>query len=258
MNLELKDKVVIVTGGASGIGKGIVGALLKEGAAPCILDRDGGDVNTYADDLGSSTEKIISLAVELTDETSCRNAIETIVKKTGRIDALVNNAGTNDGVGLEKGSIPQFYGSLNNNVGHYFLMAKLCLPFLKVSKGTIVNIISKIYTTGQGGTSGYAAANGARASLTQDWAQELEKHRVSVYGVSVAECWTPQYKKWISQKDSPEEALKLINSKIPLENRMTTTVELADMTVFLLSRKSGVNSGQIVFVDGGYVHLDGG
>jgi NAD(P)-dependent dehydrogenase (short-subunit alcohol dehydrogenase family) len=256
MDLELKGKVVIVTGGASGIGKGITDALLEEGAIPCILDRDAEAINSYIEGLGLQKEKVITANVELTDETSCQKAIKDIVKDTGRIDALVNNAGTNDGVGLEHGYISQFYKSLDNNVGHYYLMAKICLPFLKLSKGSIVNIISKIHSTGQGGTSGYAAANGARVSLTEDWAQELKKHQISVYGVSVAECWTPQYKDWISKNDSPQKVLQKINSKIPLENRMTTTVELADMTLFLLSNKSGISSGQVIFVDGGYVHLD--
>lgn len=256
MDLGLKDKVVVVTGGASGIGKGILLALIEEGAVPCILDRNDTAINACMDELGTLGEKVIPLKVELTNEESCKKAIKDILNRTGKIDALVNNAGTNDGVGLEHGSPLKFYGSLENNVGHYYLMTHLCLPFLKESKGSIVNIVSKTYTTGQGGTSGYAAANGARVSLTEHWAREFEEYGISVHAVVVAECWTPQYESWISKRDNPQEALQDINSKIPLENRMTTVEELADTTLFLLSNKSSISSGQAIFIDGGYVHLD--
>ncbi|KAB7530399.1 SDR family oxidoreductase [Flagellimonas olearia] len=256
MDLGLRNKVVIVTGGASGIGKGILLGLIEEGAVPCILDRNDTSINSCIYELGELGQKVIAFNMELTDEKSCKNVIKDIIRIKGKIDGLINNAGTNDGVGLEHGSLPKFFNSLENNVGHYHLMAKTCLPFLKKSKGSIINIVSKTYTTGQGGTSGYAAANGARVSLTEEWGHELRGYEISTYAIVVAECWTPQYKSWISKRENPEKILRTINSRIPMENRMTTTTELADMTLFLLSKKSGIISGQTIFVDGGYVHLD--
>ena len=132
----------------------------------------------------------------------------------------------------------------------------MVLPFLKISKGAIVNIGSKTSVTGQGGTSGYAAANGARNALTREWAVELLPYSIRVNTVIVAECYTPLYEKWISTFDNPQEKLEGITKNIPLENRMTTAEEIANTVAFLLSRKSSHTTGQLLFVDGGYTHLD--
>ena len=174
----------------------------------------------------------------------------------GRIDGLINNAGVNDGVGLESGSYEAFMASLHKNIVHYYLMAHHALPELKKSKGAIVNITSKTAETGQGNTSAYAAANGGRNALTREWAVELLKYGIRVNAVVVAECYTPLYERWINSLPNGQEKLQEITSKIPLGNRMTTAEEIANMTVFLLSERSSHTTGQIIHVDGGYVHLD--
>jgi L-fucose dehydrogenase len=174
----------------------------------------------------------------------------------GRIEGLVNNAGVNDGVGLESGNYEKFMQSIHSNLVHYYLMAQHTLPSLIKSKGAIVNISSKTAETGQGNTSAYAASNGGRNALTREWAVELLKYKIRVNAVIVAECFTPLYKHWISTFPNPEEKLKEITGNIPLENRMTTEEEIANMVVFLLSDVSSHTTGQLIHVDGGYVHLD--
>ena len=256
MDLGLKDKVIIVTGGAKGIGEGIAHVLAAEGAYVVVVGRNAGDNQKTVDAITSSGGKAFGVEAELTRPEECEKAIKATVEQFGRIDGLVNNAGVNDGVGLEHGSYEKFIESLHRNVVHYYLMAHYALPELKKSKGSIVNITSKTAETGQGGTSAYAAANGGRNALTREWAVELLKYGIRVNAVVVAECYTPLYDKWIKTLPNPEEKLKEITSKIPLENRMTTAEEIANMTVFLLSQKSSHTTGQIIHVDGGYVHLD--
>jgi L-fucose dehydrogenase len=168
----------------------------------------------------------------------------------------VNNAGVNDGVGLENGSYEGFIASLHKNLVHYYLLAHHCLPWLKQSKGAIVNIGSKTAETGQGGTSAYAASNGARNALTREWAVELLPYSIRVNAVIVAECFTPLYAKWIETFDHPQEKLAEITKRIPLEKRMTNAEEIANMVAFLLSEKSSHTTGQLIYVDGGYTHLD--
>jgi L-fucose dehydrogenase len=196
------------------------------------------------------------LVAELTRPDECENAVHGVLKKFSRIDGLVNNAGVNDGVGLEHGDYQRFMESLHKNVVHYYLMAHHALPELIKSKGAIVNITSKTAETGQGNTSAYAAANGGRNALTREWAVELLKYGIRVNAVVVAECYTPLYERWLNTLANPEEKLKEITAKIPLENRMTTAEEIAAMVAFLLSGRSSHTTGQIIHVDGGYVHLD--
>jgi L-fucose dehydrogenase len=195
---------------------------------------------------------------ELTVPEQCEAAVKSIAEKFGRIEGLVNNAGVNDGVGLETGNYENFMASLHKNLVHYYLMAHHALPWLKQSKGAIVNISSKTAETGQGNTSAYAASNGGRNALTREWAVELLPYSIRVNAVVVAESMTPLYEKWLQTFDNPEERLKQITQKIPFEKRMTTTEEIANTVAFLLSAKSSHTTGQLIYVDGGYVHLDRG
>jgi L-fucose dehydrogenase len=256
MDLNLKDKIIIVTGGAKGIGEGIVKVLASEGAIPVIVGRNEEDNQRLLKSLESSGLKAFQTVAELTNPNDSEKAIKAVLKEFGRIDGLVNNAGVNDGVGLESGDYQRFMESLHKNVVHYYLMAHYALQALKLSKGSIVNITSKTAETGQGGTSAYAAANGGRNALTREWAVELLKYGIRVNALVVAECWTPLYERWIQTLPNPTEKLASITATIPFENRMTTAEEIANMTAFLLSSKSSHTTGQLIYVDGGYVHLD--
>ncbi|MCC8410215.1 SDR family oxidoreductase [Mucilaginibacter sp. UR6-1] len=256
MDLQLKDKVIIVTGGARGIGKGIALVLAKEGATVAIVSRtEGENLKTLAE-IEAAGGKGFQVVAELSDPAASKQAIDAVVAEFGRIDGLVNNAGENDGVGLQNGSYEKFMQSMHKNLVHYYMMAHYAIPYLIKSQGSIVNISSKTADTGQGGTSAYAASNGGRNALTREWAVELLPHNIRVNAVVVAECYTPLYERWIQTLDNPQEKLKEITSKIPLGNRMTTTEELGNTVAFLLSPVSSHTTGQLIYVDGGYVHLD--
>ena len=256
MDLGLQNKVIIVTGGAKGIGEGISTLLAKEKAIPVIVGRNEEDNQKTVDAIKASSGEAFYVTAELTDPSASEKAVKKVIEKFGKIEGLVNNAGVNDGVGLENGNYESFMASLHKNLVHYYLMAHFALPSLIKSKGAIVNISSKTAETGQGNTSAYAAANGGRNALTREWAVELLKYSVRVNAIIVAECWTPLYEKWISSLPNPQEKLKSIVAKIPLENRMTTAEEIAAATAFLLSPRSSHTTGQLIHVDGGYVHLD--
>lgn len=256
MNLGLKEKVIIVSGGAKGIGEGISGVLATEGAYVAIVGRNEVDNLKAIEKINAAGGQAWSFVAELSQPEECEKAIKEVIAKFGRIDGLVNNAGVNDGVGLENGCYEKFLQSLHSNLIHYYLLVHHALPYLKESKGSIVNIGSKTAETGQGGTSAYAAANGGRNALTREWAVELLNYGIRVNAVIVAECYTPLYDKWIKTLPNPEETLQKITEKIPLGNRMTTVEEIANMVVFLLSKRSSHTTGQLIHVDGGYVHLD--
>ncbi|MET7000994.1 SDR family oxidoreductase [Chitinophaga defluvii] len=256
MNLGLHDKVIIVTGGAKGIGEAISKLIAEEGGIVVIAGRNAADNNKTVDEIVKTGGRAFAITAELGKVEDCKKVIALTVDQYGKIDGLVNNAGANDGVGLENGSPEKFMTSLQNNLSHYYNLAHYALPYLKETRGNIVNIGSKVADTGQGNTSGYAASKGAINALTREWAVEMLPYAIRVNTVIPAEVWTPLYETWINSLPNPKEKLAAIVKHIPLEKRMTTAEEIGNMTVFLLSPKSSHTTGQIVYVDGGYTHLD--
>ena len=109
MDLELKDKIVIVTGGAKGIGEGIVQALAAEGALPVIVGRNEDDNLRIVKAVENNKGKAWQVVAELTKPSECEKAVNAVIEKFDRIDGLVNNAGINDGVGLEHGNYEKLY-----------------------------------------------------------------------------------------------------------------------------------------------------
>jgi L-fucose dehydrogenase len=256
MDLRLKGKVVLVTGGAKGIGAAIVRGCCAEGAVPVIVDRDEEAGEQLQAELRASRAESGLIIAELSAPEACASVVEGTIQKLGRLDALVNNAGVNDGVGLEHGNPEKFVASLERNLVHYYAMAHYALGALKKARGSIVNISSKTAVTGQGGTSGYVAAKGAILGLTREWAAELLPYGIRVNAVVPAEVMTPLYRQWLSTFPDAQQKLNEIVAKIPLEKRMTKAEEVAAMVLFLLSEHANHITGQHLFVDGGYVHLD--
>ncbi len=257
MDLGLKGKVVVISGAAGmagSIGESILQNLVQEGAIPAVIDRNDRGFS-YIEKIQKKGIDALFCKTDVMDPDQIEIAVDTISKKYGKIDVVINNVGVNDGVGLDA-SYEEFMNSLKLNMVSYFLVVKHALPLLKKTKGNILNIGSKVALTGQGNTSGYAASKGGVLGLTREWAVDLIKYDIRSNALIIAESWTPAYDTWIKTLENGEEKLKSIVKKIPLENRMTTTQEIADICLFTISGKSSHTTGQFIFVDGGYVHLD--
>lgn len=254
MDLQLKGKVVLVSGGGAGIGSGIVVSLVKEGAVPIILTRsDKPEFKKELDAMGADYEFHL---IDLNNTDQIKPIVDDVAKRRGGIYGVVNNAGCNDNKAIEETSWQDFEKSLHGNLTHYYELVRAALPYLIKSKGSVLNITSKTALTGQGKTSAYAAAKGAILGLTREWAAAFLQYEIRVNAIVVSECWTPLYAKWIKTFDDPEARKKVITDKIPFQHRFTTIEEIGDNAVFLLSPGSSHTTGQWVFVDGGYVHLD--
>lgn len=254
----MHEKVVLITGGAKRVGAAICRRLHAAGANLMLHYRaSAGEARLLQAELnGVRPDSVALIQADLLELAKLQAVVDQTLARFGRLDGLVNNAGINDGVNLEHGDTERFLASLRKNLLHYYELAHFALPELKKSRGAIVNIGSKVAETGQGGTSAYAAANGGRNALTREWAVELGKYGIRVNAVIVAECWTPMYATWLSTQPDPAAVRAAIESRIPLGHRMTTGDEIAHTVAFLLSNRSSHTTGQLIHVDGGYVHLD--
>ena len=247
----------MITGAAGikgGIGETILQNLAKEGAIPAVIDRNDRGFG-YIEELQSQGVDGLFVKTDVTKPLEIESAVKAIIEKYERIDVVINNVGVNDGVGLDA-TYDDFMNSIKLNLASYFQVVKQCLPLLIQSQGTILNVGSKLALTGQGGTSGYAAAKGGVLALTREWSVDLIKHGIRVNALIIAESWTPAYENWIQTLENGQEKLNSIVKKIPLKNRMTTPQEIADACLFTISEKASHTTGQFLFVDGGYVHLD--
>jgi L-fucose dehydrogenase len=254
MDLGLVGKVIIVTGGASGIGAAVSQILAEEGAVPVVFARRSPEVAFLAG-LAALSPKAGWVQVELSDDDACAAAISATRARWGRIDGIVNNAGANDSVGLDAGP-KAFRASLDQNLIHYYTLVHHALADLRANKGAIVNVSSKTAVTGQGNTSAYVAAKAAQLGLTREWAAALAPDGIRVNAVLPAEVMTPLYARWIKTFADPEAEIARIGSRIPLGHRMTTAREIADTVVWLLSDRASHMTGQWLYPDGGYTHLD--
>jgi L-fucose dehydrogenase len=255
MNLELEGKVALVTGATSGIGAEIARRFAEEKAIPVLVGRDKARGEEILSEIHRHQPKSILIQAELSESGACEKVVSETISALGKLDILINNAGGNDSVGLEAGP-EAFVKSLERNLLHVYNLTHFCLPYLIQSKGNILNVGSKVADTGQGGTSGYAAAKGAMKALTREWALDLRQYGIRVNEVLPAEVLTLSYEKWIQTFPDPQKRMAEIVRHIPLGQRFTTTKEIADMVLFLTSGLSDHTTGQHIYVDGGYTHLD--
>lgn len=254
MDLGLAGKVVVVTGGGSGIGAAVSEVLAEEGAVPAIVARAPPDEGFLAR-LAGLAPAAGWVRADLARDEDCARAVAEVRARWGAVHALVNNAGANDRIGLDAGPAA-FRASLDGNLVHYHALLHLLLPDLKAARGAVVNVSSKTAVTGQGGTSAYVAAKAAQLGLTREWAAELAPWGVRVNAVVPAEVMTPLYRRHLDAAPDPAAEEERITALIPLGRRMTTPREIADAVVFLLSDRASHTTGQWVFPDGGYTHLD--
>jgi NAD(P)-dependent dehydrogenase (short-subunit alcohol dehydrogenase family) len=247
--------VALVTGGAAGIGAATVRLLVAEGTRVAFVDQNKDAGAMLVSELSRSAFESLFVNADLTCEADCERAVAETLGKFGSLDILINNAGVNDAIGLEQ-SPAEFMASLQKNLFHVFSVTHFALDALKKSRGAIVNVSSKVAVTGQGRTSGYAAAKGGVNALTREWAAALASHGVRVNTVVPAECDTLQYQRWFESQPNPREAKAMIEKLVPLGQRLTTPDEVAAAIAFLASPRSSHTTGELLFIDGGYAHLD--
>lgn len=257
--LDLENKVVIVTGGASGIGKHVVDCLLKVGANAVVVDMN---VNT-----GDEMDGAYCVQCNVTDADSVQNMVNAVIEKYGKVDALVNNAGINlprllVDVAGEKPQYELNDDSFNKmfavNVKGVFLCAQACAKeMLKQGKGVILNMSSESGKEGSQGQSAYSATKGAVDSFTRSWAKELGKYNIRVLAAApgIMEATglrTPAYNEALAYTRGvkPEDLSTDYTKVIPM-GRDGKLDEVGELVAYLVSDRASYIAGTTINISGG-------
>ncbi|MDP3179123.1 MAG: SDR family oxidoreductase [Spirochaetaceae bacterium] len=242
----MKGKVCVVTGGARGIGRGIVETFVREGAERVwVLDVNDAEF--------AAMEKAMSAAkgavVDVTDSAAVGELVARIKAESGRIDVLVNNAGiTRDNL-IHKMSDSDWDAVINVNLKGVFVMTRAVAPLMMESgSGSIVSISSVVGLDGNIGQTNYAATKGGIVAMTKGWAKEFARKGAKVRANAVS----PGYTRTPMIASVPEKVLEPIIAKTPL-GRLAEIQDIANGVLFLASDESAFVTGQVLRVDGGLV-----
>ncbi|QZP31622.1 SDR family NAD(P)-dependent oxidoreductase [Pseudomonas sp. DR48] len=239
----LKDKVIIVTGAAQGIGQAIAERLFEEGAKVVIADRNKSGADDVAHSIQSRNGEALSVDLDVSSRESWVGAIQAVVGHYGRVDGLVNNAGLTRDSTLLKMSDDDWESVIGVNLKGTWLGCQLTVPELKKQGGAIVNLSSES-RWGAFGQSNYSAAKSGLIGLTRTVALEHARHSIRVNAVAPGTTLTPMV------EAVPEEIRAGWMSSIPLR-READPSEIASAVVFLLSDDASYITGQILGVNGG-------
>jgi 3-oxoacyl-[acyl-carrier protein] reductase len=244
---RLDEKVAIITGGASGIGKKTAEIFSKEGAAIAIFDVNREALNQTEKEIRDNGGKCNGYVVDVTNFEDVTEKVKEVIKDLGEIDVLVNNAGITRDNFLTKMEIDDWNKVISINLTGTFNCAKATASYMmEQGKGNIVNVSSVVGVYGNIGQTNYAASKAGVIGLTKTWAKEFAKKGIRVNAVAPGFIKTPMTDK------VPEKVLEIMISKTPM-GRMGESIEVANAILFLASEESSFTTGHILHVDGGLV-----
>ncbi len=257
MDLQLKGKTALITGGSEGIGKGIAMGLAEEGVDVAICSRRPEPLEAAAQEIRDATGvKVVAIPTDLTDDDQCRKFIEQGAKELGRVDIMVNNAGSSPGGVIETLTEEDWAQSLQLKFMGYVRCLRYVLPIMvEQGGGRVVNLIGNDGVKPSYWEIAPGAANAAGQNLTMSLAGQYGKNNISFVAVNPGpvrtERWAGLVKAMARDMDlSIEEADKLAPSSIPL-GRIAETKEVADLCVMLASPLMHFVNGTQIEIDGG-------
>jgi NAD(P)-dependent dehydrogenase (short-subunit alcohol dehydrogenase family) len=246
--MQLENKVVFITGAASGIGRECGLACAREGALVAIADIDLAQARKTAAEIGDAA---IAIACDVSDAASVELAVATVIERFGRIDALHNNAGlSTPSKTLEETSEAEWDRIMSVNLKGVFWTTRAALPALKLRKGAILNTASMVGTIGQANHAAYVASKGALIALTKAMALDYARFGIRVNAISPAGVWTPMLEQWAAEQPDPG-AIRNYLDRIHTLGYCPHGDVVAGAAVFLLSDQSRFITGCVLPVSGG-------
>lgn len=247
--MRLKDKVVIITGGASGIGRAAVEMFCNEGAIVVACDMNIDALKELEESFSSSFGKVITKVLNVADRKAVEEMVAELKTELGHIDGLVNNAGITKDALLKNMTEDAWDAVINVNLKGVFNMTQAVHKvMLEQRKGSIVNTSSIVGVFGNIGQSNYAATKGGVIAMTKTWAKEFARKGAKIRVNAVA----PGFIRTPMTETVPEKIIQALEAKIPL-GRMGFAEEVAKTYLFLISDDSNYITGQVIGVDGGLV-----
>ncbi len=246
---RLKNKIALITGGDSGIGKAVAVLFAKEGASIAIAylneDRDAKETKQYIEE--NFRQRCLLIKGDLSKEKNCIGAVKKTIRYFGQLDVLVNNAAIHyENSSLEKLSTRELTRTFATNIFSYFWITKAAIPYLK--KGAcIINSSSVTAYRGSGSLIDYASTKGAIVSFTRSLSSNLAKKGIRVNGVAPGPIWTP-----LIPASFKAEKVAKHGSDVPLQ-RAGEPVEIAPSYLFLACTDSSYMTGQFLHPNGGEI-----
>ncbi|MEO9804879.1 MAG: 3-oxoacyl-ACP reductase FabG [Reichenbachiella sp.] len=241
---KLKDRVAIVTGGSSGIGRAAVLKLADEGAKIAIWDINEEQGNQLAHELSDRSIQAIFQKVNTADPDETQHAAAEVIKQLGRIDILINNAGITRDATIKKMTFEQWQQVIDVNLTGVFNCIKAASPnMIENNYGRIINTSSVVGLTGNFGQTNYAATKSGVIGMTKTLARELGKHQITVNAVA------PGFIATDMVKAMPGKVIEMMISKTPL-GRLGEPEDIANAYVFLASEDAAFVTGAVLSVDG--------
>ncbi len=245
---DLSGKVIVLTGGADGIGYECATAYVREGAAVAVVDRDGDKAQQVAANLGANC---MAVQADVGEGPAVESAFRSVLARYGKLDAVHNNAGiASPSKPLDQTTEHEWDELMRVNVKSVFWTTRFALDALTVSKGSILNTASMVGLIGQDNHAAYVASKGALIALTKAMALDYAPKGIRVNAVCPAGVWTPMLEKWCAEQSEPDRIRQYLDDIHPLGACPHGDV-IADASVFLLSQKARFLTGCILPVSGG-------
>ncbi len=249
--MRLKDKVCIVTGGGSGIGRATCVMFAKEGAKVVVADKNKAAAEAVAAACTAAGAQALGLGVDVAKAGDIKRMIDETVTTFGRLDVLVNNAGYGIPASVLETDEKAWDDLMAVNVRGVFLCTKMAIPEMaKNGGGTIVNTASIVATVGIRNRAAYVASKGAVAALTRAVAVDHVAQGIRCNAIAPGTIETPYFKDIMDKSPNPADARKALEER-QLMNRMGTPEEIAAGILFLASDESSFATGTVLTIDGG-------